>query len=93
MLFRSQNFDKNSGSQVIKFDNFDCLQLYVSTMHVTVLWCPDSLFQREQQSKRDDPVHALITAPEGSAVDIMSVVARYLSLMSSTSLGLEGCSW
>ena len=61
-------------------------------------------FVREQQSKRDDPVHALITALEGSAVDIMSVVARYLSLMSekerdvsttmsSTSLGLEGCSW
>ncbi|KIJ94830.1 hypothetical protein K443DRAFT_683461 [Laccaria amethystina LaAM-08-1] len=39
-------------------------------------------FLREQQSKRNDPVHALITAPEGSAVDVMSVVACYLSFIS-----------
>ena len=39
-------------------------------------------FLREQQSRRNDPVHALITAPEGSAVDVMSVVACYLSFIS-----------
>lgn len=44
-------------------------------------------FLREQQSKRDDPVHALVTAPEGSAVDIMSVVACYLSFISEKETG------